>query len=210
MNTPTEFNEARFRELCAQAGCDNDTIATKLTRMAREASEADAKMALPMLNARLQGHRSSYELMQEIFVASADFTTFAARMASETACMADYYAPFWRILEQLRKATEDVSACKVDGGRDAAKSLSDAGVHAIQQGNVALAIERWTQAAQADPTWSVPSFNIAKCLLSSGRASEAIPHLESAVRIASRRQSSEDSQVLDQAARLQTQVMNAR
>jgi hypothetical protein len=80
--------------------------------------------------------------------------------------------------------------------RERARKLSDDGVRAANARNVANAKEAWREAIGADPTWSVPYFNIAKLALDAKDMNEAEQYLLLAEEVAKHRQSTEDAQVL--------------
>ena len=83
-----------------------------------------------------------------------------------------------------------------DSPRERARKLSDDGVRAASANNAAKAKQAWRDAIEADPTWSVPYFNIAKLALDEKNMNDAEQYLLRAEAAAKKRLSSEDEQVL--------------
>ncbi len=90
--------------------------------------------------------------------------------------------------------------------RGEAKRLSDEGAHCAMRGDMQRAREKWNAATQADPTWSVPFFNLAKSYIDERQFERAEQCLNEAERLASAGTSSEDTQVVQQVGMIRTQI----
>ena len=110
--------------------------------------------------------------------------------------------------EQMKRKT------KVANNIIKAKALSDEGVQLISRGDTEGAWEKWLDACEADKTWAIPHFNIAKAYLDSikhsndfdGDLNKAQKHLGIAEALAKKKLHSEDSQVLAQLETMKTRI----
>lgn len=93
------------------------------------------------------------------------------------------------------------------GNRPEAKILSDQGVACAMRNDIQGARDKWIAAAKADPTWSVPYFNIAKSFIDAHSYQEAESYLNQAEERAKSGGSSEDSQVLEQVNTIRARIV---
>lgn len=93
-----------------------------------------------------------------------------------------------------------------NSSRDRAKILSDAGFTAVKKGDMDSAHTRWLQATQADQSWSVPFFNLARLSLDRGDRHSAIAFLGIAEERAQRGSSVDDAQVIKQVPFLKSRL----
>lgn len=82
--------------------------------------------------------------------------------------------------------------------RARAKRLSDEGVKCAMSGNHNGARTKWIAATEADRSWSVPFFNLAKSFIDERAFQKAEYYLDQADSAARLNSSSEDPQVLEQ------------
>lgn len=82
--------------------------------------------------------------------------------------------------------------------RGMAKRLSDEGVSYAMSDNQEEARRKWIAATEADDTWSVPHFNLAKSFIDQRQFERAERYLNAAASRARAGSSSEDSQVVEQ------------
>jgi hypothetical protein len=96
--------------------------------------------------------------------------------------------------------------------REHAKALSDEAYQAMEDGSTFTAMGKWGEASKADPSWSVPYFNLAKWHfdISEGKGdllTEAEEYLQKAEIAASSRRSPEDTEVLHQVGIIRARIL---
>src|SRR5258707_9367286 len=89
--------------------------------------------------------------------------------------------------------------------RNRARELSDEGA-SLTSVSMVQARAKWMQATEADPTWSVPYFNLAMSYLDGGDPIQAENYLDQAKERANAGSSSEDSQVLQQLKAIKARI----
>ena len=91
--------------------------------------------------------------------------------------------------------------------RNRARQLSDQGVAAAMRGDNVTARDKWEAATNADSSWSVPFFNLAKSCIDAKEVELAARYLDKAEALAQKGVTSEDAQVLQQASLIRTRIM---
>ena len=87
--------------------------------------------------------------------------------------------------------------------RALSRQLNDAAISAVRAGDNQTAQKKWMEAANADPTFSGPPFNIARFMLDKGAQRPDVldvveKYLDAAERNASRSNDAEDARILEQ------------
>ena len=90
--------------------------------------------------------------------------------------------------------------------RDKAKQLIEDGLEAVNAGDSEIAHAKWTDATQADTSWSVPFFNLAKLSLDRGDRYAASVFLGMAEDRAQKGASPDDAQIIQQLPDLKSQI----
>lgn len=90
--------------------------------------------------------------------------------------------------------------------RDRARQLIEAGILAVNAGDSEVAQARWTDATQADTSWSVPFFNLAKLSLDRGDRYAASVFLGMAEDRAQKGTSPDDARIIQQLPDLKSQI----
>ena len=108
--------------------------------------------------------------------------------------------------ETFRRSPRKASFHPPNSSRDRAKILSDAGFVAVKADDMETAHGKWLQATEADQSWSVPFFNLARLSLDRGDRHAASAFLGLAEDRAQRGSSADDAQVMKQVTNLKAKL----
>lgn len=157
----------------------------------------------PLYRAASSGHLKIVELLVQHGSGTGDARALqtAAAIAEEKG-FPDVTA--FLVPDGARKASRPTNS-HVD--RVTARLLSDEGVSSAMSGNHEEARRKWIAATEADDTWSVPFFNLAKSFIDQRQFQEAERYLNDADDRARVESGSEDSQVIEQVNTIRARIV---